>query len=103
MSTRTMINGRVDGIKTLVIGGSGFVGRQLIKYFSAAGTSSTLKEGFRKLDIRDKTQIRHLFDQVNPDLVINSSGITGVDYCEMHPEEAMLINGTAVSGIADAA
>lgn len=93
----------VNGIKALVIGGSGFVGCHLTRYFSALGTSSTLKKGFMRLDIRDKEQIKQMIDQVNPDLVINSSGLTGVDYCEMHPEEAMLINGTAVASIAECA
>lgn len=101
--TRIVITGRVNGIKTLVIGGSGFVGNTLMKYFSALGTSSTLKKGFIRLDVRNKNNAKHLIEQINPDLVINSSGLTGVDYCESHPEEAMLINGTAVADIAEIA
>ena len=102
-STGIVITGRVNGIKTLVIGGSGFIGNTLMKYFSALGTSSSLKEGFIRLDVRDKNNAKHLIEQINPGLVINSSGLTGVDYCESHPEEAMLINGTAVADIAEIA
>ena len=100
---KTMKNGRVDGIKVLVIGGSGFVGSHLMRYFAASGTSSTGVDGLIKLDIRDSNQIRRVIGETNPELVINSSGLTNVDYCETHPEEALEINGTAVGNIADCA
>ena len=100
---KTMKNGRVDGIKVLVIGGSGFVGSHLMRYFAASGTSSTGVDGLIKLDIRDTNQIRRVIGDTNPELVINSSGLTNVDYCETHPEEALEINGTAVGNIADCA
>ena len=100
---KTMKNGRVDGIKVLVIGGSGFVGSHLMRYFAASGTSSTEMDGLIKLDIRDSNQIRRVIGETNPELVINSSGLTNVDYCETHPEEALEINGTAVGNIADCA
>ena len=100
---KNMKNGRVDGIKALIIGGSGFVGSHLMRYFTASGTSSTGADGLIKLDIRDINQIRRVIGDTNPDLVINSSGLTNVDYCETHPEEAPEINGTAVGNIADCA
>ena len=100
---KTMKNGRVNGIKVLVIGGSGFVGSHLMRYFAASGTSSTEMDGLIKLDIRDSNQIRRVIGETNPELVINSSGLTNVDYCETHPEEALEINGTAVGNIADCA
>ncbi|MHB8359095.1 MAG: SDR family oxidoreductase [Thermoplasmataceae archaeon] len=93
----------MDGIKVLVIGGSGFVGSHLMRYFAASGTSSTEMDGLIKLDIRDSNQIRRVIGETNPELVINSSGLTNVDYCETHPEEALEINGTAVGNIADCA
>ena len=100
---KTMKNGRVDGIKVLVIGGSGFVGSHLMRYFAASGTSSTGVDGLIKLDIMDINRIRRVIGDTNPELVINSSGLTNVDYCETHPEEALEINGTAVGNIADCA
>ena len=100
---KTMKNGRVDGIKVLVIGGSGFVGSHLMRYYAASGTSSTGLDGLIKLDIRDNNQIKQVIGDTNPELVINSSGLTNVDYCETHPEEALEINGTAVGNIADCA
>ncbi|MHB1709489.1 MAG: SDR family oxidoreductase [Thermoplasmataceae archaeon] len=96
-----MKNGLVNGIKVLVIGGSGFVGRQLMRYFSCQGTSGSGEEGFIKLDLMDAASIRRVIKNTSPDLVINSAGITNVDYCESHPDEAMAINGTAVGSLAD--
>ena len=98
-----MINGRVNGIKVLVIGGSGFVGSHLMRYFSCHGTSSSGEAGFLKLDITDTKSVNKILKDENPDLVINSSGLTNVDYCEMHQNEAIRVNGYAVENIANAA
>jgi len=97
-----MKTGQVNGIKALVIGGSGFVGRHLMNYFSCPGTSRSGDLGFMKLDIMDINGIRKVLRETSPDLVINASGLTNVDYCESHPDEAMTTNGTAVGIIADA-
>ena len=66
-----MINGRVNGIKVLVIGGSGFVGSHLMRYFSCHGTSSSGEAGFLKLDITDTKSVNKILKDENPDLVIN--------------------------------
>ncbi len=99
---RILISGRVNGIKVLVIGGSGFVGSHLMRYFSCHGTSSSGESGFLKLDITDTKSVSKILKIENPDLVINSSGLTNVDYCEMHQDEAIRVNGYAVENIANA-
>ncbi len=93
----------MNGIKTLVIGGSGFVGMHLVRHFSCQGTSRSANSGFLAMDILSPTSVRKVIGGVNPDLVINASGLTNVDYCENHPEEAMKVNGYAVQTLADAA
>ena len=93
----------MNGIRVLVIGGSGFVGRHLTNYFSSQGTSQSGDTGFIKMDIRDPGNTRKILKQVSPDLVINASGMTNVDYCESHGEEAISVNAHAVGMLADAA
>ena len=51
------------------------------------------------LDINNASKIRHVLEEVKPDIVINTTGINNVDYCEKHPEEAWKINVLAVEEI----
>ncbi len=83
-------------MKTLVIGGSGFVGYYLTEYFTATPTSSHSKEGFLKLDITKKDDVFEAFHKIKPELVINSAAMADVDLCEKEKEMAMLVNGHAV-------
>ena len=99
---RIIISGRVNGIRVLVIGGSGFVGKYLMNYFSCHGTSTSGETGYIKLNITDIKSLNIILKKENPDLVINASGITNVDYCETHIDEAMKINGFAVENLANA-
>jgi dTDP-4-dehydrorhamnose reductase len=96
-------NGQVNGIKALVIGGSGFVGTHLTKHFSCLGTSRSGESGSLRLDVLDAPAAKRMIREISPDMIINASGLTNVDYCEVHPEEAMNINGYAVEVLADAA
>ena len=100
---RITISGRVNGIRALVIGGSGFIGRYLMNYFSCHGTSTSGETGYIKLNIADTKSLNIILKEENPDLVINASGITNVDYCETHIDEVMKINGFAVENLANAA
>ncbi len=96
-------SGKVAGSRVLVIGGSGFVGRQIMNYFSCSGTSLSGEPNFIKLDIRDPGSIKKVLMETSPKIVVNSSGLTNVDYCETHESEAMEINGNSIGYIADAA
>ncbi|MBA87560.1 MAG: dTDP-4-dehydrorhamnose reductase [Euryarchaeota archaeon] len=49
----------------------------------------------------NKNSIEDLLKQLNPILVINTSGFTKVDDAELNPNEAMKINGIAVGLIAE--
>ena len=100
---RIIISGRVNGIRVLVIGGSGFVGKYLMNYFSCHGTSTSGETGYIKLNITDIKSLKTILKEENPELVINAAGITNVDYCETHIDEAMKINGFSVENLANAA
>ncbi|MEM0061298.1 MAG: SDR family oxidoreductase [Fervidicoccaceae archaeon] len=89
-------------MKILVIGASGFVGYYIRKYFNADGTSSTFKEGYKKLNIANKEEVFNFIRANKYDLIINSAAIANVDECEKNPEIAKLINGTAVEWISSA-
>ena len=89
-------------MKTLVLGGSGFVGYYLAKHFNAISTSSHEKEGYIKLDITKKEDVFETFRQIKPELVINSAAMADVDLCEKEKENAMLVNGYAVEWLSSA-
>lgn len=83
-------------MKTLVIGGSGFVGYYIAKRFDAITTSFHQKEGHVKLDITNKEEVVEKLSKIKPELVINSAAMADVDLCEKEKEKAVLVNGHAV-------
>lgn len=101
--------------KILIIGANGFTGRQIVNDLSACKqyklTGCSLHpdilpnnaEDYRfiETDIRNEADVRHLFKEVQPDVVINCSALSVPDYCETHHEEAYLTNVTAVGQLAD--
>lgn len=98
----------------LIIGANGFTGRQILKdlsenkRYNVIGCSlhsdilPNTKGNYRfiETDIRDRISVRHLFEEVKPDVVVNCSALSVPDYCETHHEEADLINVTAVEQLA---
>lgn len=87
-------------MNVLVIGGTGFVGYYLMRYFAAQGTSSSGTPGFIDLDITDRDTLKRVIRKVDPTVVINSSGMTSVDECERRPENAMNVNGKSIDDLA---
>ena len=51
------------------------------------------------MDITNTNEIGQILDKIRPDIVINTTGINNVDYCEKHPEEAWKINVHTVEEI----
>jgi len=49
-----------------------------------------------KLDLTNEHQVTKLFSEIKPDLVINTTALHNVDYCEENKEEAYLVNAKAV-------
>lgn len=100
--------------KILIIGANGFTGRCLLSNLSSQPaydvTGSSLRPDlfpdktpayhFIQADIREEQTVKHLFETVRPDCVINTSALSVPDYCETHPEEALLTNTLAVGHLA---
>jgi len=87
-------------VRALVIGASGQVGGALVNALTArghavAGTYATVPvDGATRLDLRDHGAIEPLVRAVAPDWIFCPGGLTHVDWCEDHPEEAIQINVT---------
>ena len=54
------------------------------------------------LDLGDQNAIRKVVAELKPEVVLNLGAFTQVDRCETEPDQAMLINGTAVGWLAEA-
>ena len=94
--------------RILIIGVGGLTGSKLAKIgksdYEIFGTYNFRKiesSDFTgiKLDISDFKKIKHVLEQVNPDIVINTAGINNVDYCGKFPIEASKINIESIKEI----
>ncbi|OGK76718.1 MAG: hypothetical protein A2X52_04680 [Candidatus Rokubacteria bacterium GWC2_70_16] len=85
-------------MRALVIGASGQVGAALLQALRARGHEATgtyahhAVEGCWPLDITDARAVEHAIFFIKPDWIFCPAGLTHVDYCEEHPEEARAIN-----------
>ncbi len=95
--------------KILVIGANGFTGRRiqddLSRNLSYQTTGCSLHDDIRphsgdyrfiRTDICNRQAVEKLFQEVQPDVVINTSALSVPDYCETHHAEADAVNITAV-------
>jgi dTDP-4-dehydrorhamnose reductase len=89
----------------LVLGASGLTGYKSMqlakKRFEAFGTfnirrlSSTDNRLFQ-LDITKEDNLKKKINEIKPEIVLNTTALHNVDYCESHPEEAFNINSKVV-------
>lgn len=89
--------------KILVIGASGFLGRQLLAV-QPEGVIGTFFEhahaGHISLDLRDRSAIDRVMQQVRPDVVLYAAGLTDVAQCEHRKKEAHALNCAAPGHLA---
>ena len=90
-------------MKILITGANGQMGNE----FRRIGANSTdyqfLFTDIEELDITNPKAVNTFFQAETPDILINCAGYTAVDKAEEEPGKAMLINGTAVEILAEAA
>ncbi len=84
-------------MKILIIGASGLIGGYLFKEFSSLGevkgTSFPLQlKEYPRLDIRNKIELKNIFQSFHPNIVLCPAAISDVEYCENNPDEAREVN-----------
>lgn len=100
--------------KILVIGANGFTGRRILDdlshnvFYQTTGCSlhddicpHSGNYRFIRTDICNRQAVEKLFQEVQPDVVINTSALSVPDYCETHHAEADAVNITAVEHLAE--
>ena len=99
--------------KVLVTGSNGLLGQKIIyslierKDIDLLASSKGLnrlitKSGYRyvDLDITKNEEVKKVFENENPDAVINCAAMTNVDYCEENQDSCWEINVKAVENLA---
>jgi dTDP-4-dehydrorhamnose reductase len=96
-------------VRALVIGASGQAGSALTARLrergdTVVGTHGRVPQaGTVALDLADLPATARLVEDVRPDWVFCPAGLTFVDYCEDHRDEAFLVNAEAPASAARAA
>ena len=98
-------------MKIMILGANGFTGRRILKRLSSKHQVLACslhpdilpEEGydFHILDMQNVDATYALLNNFRPDVIINASAMSVVDYCEQHPEEAYALNVTAVKHLAE--
>src|SRR5918912_513909 len=89
------------GMKVLITGAGGMVGRALAGHCRALGDEVAAFDR-AGLDITDERAVREACGRARPDAVINCAAWTDVDGCELDPQRAFLVNSQGVEILATA-
>lgn len=96
-------------MRVLVVGAAGLLGSNVVAASRDRGhevvgsyhsTAPSFDVPLHRLDVRDRTAITDLVDEVDPTAVINCAAMTDVDGCEHHPDAARAVNDRAPGTIA---
>ena len=86
--------------RPVILGGSGFVGRDLMDHFSCPGTSNSNREGFETVDATRLADLRPTLERLHPKVLINCVGLADVDRAEREPALAESLNHQVVENLA---
>jgi len=87
-----------DPMRILVVGASGFIGKEVATLFEASGHlvlstySSHAVPGLVKLDICDELQTMNIVMSFRPDVVVHAAAISNVDACEVDRDLCHKVN-----------
>lgn len=93
-------------MKILLLGSTGLLGSTLSPFLQSqvgyiVATHSRSKGAQYQADLRDPKEANKLLRKIQADIIINLVGLTNVDLCETHPNQAYLINVRSVENIAN--
>jgi dTDP-4-dehydrorhamnose reductase len=86
-------------MRILVTGGSGQVGRELLRTLQPLG--ELFAPDVNELDFASVSSIRQVLRAVRPRIIVNAAAYTAVDRAESEPALAMAVNGTAPGILAE--
>jgi GDP-L-fucose synthase len=67
----------VRGKRVVVTGGAGFLGRAVVSTLQKRGCASVFAPRKSEFDLRERADIRRLFQEVHPDIVVHLAGTVG--------------------------
>ncbi|WP_288016172.1 dTDP-4-dehydrorhamnose reductase [Blastomonas sp.] len=88
-------------MKILIVGGKGQLGRGLAA--TAPADADIVSHDIDTLDIADAAALGACVADVRPDILFNAAAYTAVDKAESEEDAALVVNGTAVATLANAA
>ncbi len=90
-------------MKVLITGAGGMLGAEITERFRQAGHAvipTGRKPSLVPMDITNPQQVRAVFDQYQPEVVIHCAAMTSVDACERQPQRAYQVNAFGTELIA---
>jgi dTDP-4-dehydrorhamnose reductase len=85
-------------MRTLVLGGTGIVGRAVVREGRRRGWP-VLGLSHGQAEITDRQRLDDACAAFRPGLIVNCAAFTQVDLCEAEPERALAVNGAAVGSL----
>jgi dTDP-4-dehydrorhamnose reductase len=87
-------------MKVLILGGTGLLGKALVREWSNA---EVLAMGSRDVDVRDAQAVLGVVESSHPDWVVLAAAYTDVDGCESNQQLAYAVNRDGAANVARAA
>lgn len=69
--------------KTLITGGNGFIGRNLVLKLKEMGVNDIVAPSSKDCDLREQSAVRQLFDETKPELVFHLAALVGGIWANM--------------------
>jgi len=85
--------------RIVVLGGSGFVGQEVVAELGGPATALRARESYIGLDARDFNDLRVKLGLWTPEVVVNCVGLADVDRAEIEPGEADSLNRGVVENL----